>query len=199
MRCIRAAAAVAATIAAGVMAIAASEAPPAWPIEKAPAHMRPAIARADVIIAAIQDAVLRELTHGLREGGPELAITSCHLDATTITRRIGDREGLTAGRTSDRLRSAANAPKPWAAPFVAAHAGRKARDVGGFVVDLGGTVGVLRPIAQRPICAGCHGPVERISPAVRQLVADWYPADKAVGFAEGEIRGWFWVEMPWKQ
>ena len=191
--------AVAATVAAGLMAIAASESPPAWPIGKSPAHMRPAIARADLIIAAMQDAVLRELTHGLREGGPELAITSCHLDATTITRRIGDQEGVAAGRTSHRLRSPANAPKPWAAPLVAAHAGRKARDVEGFVVDLGDRLGVLRPIAHRPICAGCHGPVERISPAVRQLVADWYPADKAVGFAVGEIRGWFWVEMPWKQ
>ena len=196
---IRVAAGVAATIAAGVMAIAASESPPAWPIDKSPAHMRPAIARADLIIVAMQDAVLRELTHGLREGGPELAITSCHLDATTITRRIADQEGIAAGRTSHRLRSPANRPKPWAAPLVAAHAGRKARDVEGFVVDLGDRLGVLRPIAHRPMCAGCHGPVERISPAVRQLLADWYPVDKAVGFAEGEIRGWFWVEMPWKQ
>ena len=199
MRATMAAVAVGAALAAGLITITASEAPPAWPIDKSPARLRPAIARADLIIVAMQDAVLREVTHGLREGGPELAITSCHIDAAALARRIGDQEGISAGRTSDRLRSAANAPKPWAAPLVALHAGRKARDVAGFVVDLGDRAGVLRPIAHRPICGGCHGPVERISPAVRRLVKDWYPADRAVGFTEGEIRGWFWVEMPLKQ
>jgi hypothetical protein len=57
-------------------------------------------------------------------------------------------------------------------------------------------VGVLRPIAQRPICANCHGPADSISPAVRHLLTERYPVDRAVGFADGEIRGWFWVEMP---
>jgi hypothetical protein len=84
----------------------------------------------------------------------------------------------------------------WAAPFVDAHAGRLARDVDGFVVDLEDSVGVLRPIAQRPLCATCHGPAEGIDPAVRSLLRERYPADRAVGFRDGEIRGWFWVEVP---
>jgi hypothetical protein len=55
---------------------------------------------------------------------------------------------------------------------------------------------VLRPIAERALCAGCHGPAEALSPAVSSVLADRYPVDQAVGFKEGEIRGWFWVEMP---
>jgi cytochrome c551/c552 len=55
---------------------------------------------------------------------------------------------------------------------------------------------VIRPIAQQQACAACHGPVDRISPAVRAVLAQRYPADSAVGFAEGDIRGWYWVEMP---
>jgi hypothetical protein len=31
---------------------------------------------------------------------------------------------------------------------------------------------------------------------MRQLLAERYPADRAVGFEEGQIRGWYWVEMP---
>jgi hypothetical protein len=79
---------------------------------------------------------------------------------------------------------------------VQAHAGERARNVDGFVVDLGDKIGVLRPIAERAICAGCHGPADAVSTGVKTLLAERYPADHALGFKEGEIRGWFWVEMP---
>ena len=70
------------------------------------------------------------------------------------------------------------------------------RSVEGFAVDLGDKVGVLRPIVERPMCAGCHGPAEQLHPAVKLALTERYPADRAVGFVDGEIRGWFWVEMP---
>jgi hypothetical protein len=79
---------------------------------------------------------------------------------------------------------------------VEAHAGRPARSVEGFAVDLGEKVGVLRPIGQRAMCAGCHGPAERLNSRVKVVLAERYPADRAVGFTDGKIRGWFWVEMP---
>jgi hypothetical protein len=110
--------------------------------------------------------------------------------------RLARAEGIAAGRTSDRLRNPANAPRAWAAPLVTANAGRLARDIDGFAVDLGNAVGVLRPIAERPMCASCHGPAAKMAPAVSAALEARYPADRAVGFAEGEIRGWFWVEVP---
>jgi hypothetical protein len=167
-----------------------------WPIRESPAELQHAIGRADLVIAAMQDAVLRELGDALTRGGPAFAMQSCHIDATAVAQRIGRYEGIAAGRTSDRLRNPTNAPKPWARAIVTDYAGRRARDVEGFAVDLGDKLGVLRPIAQRPACAGCHGPADGLQPAVRQALADRYPVDRAVGFAEGEIRGWFWVEIP---
>ena len=168
----------------------------AWPASEAPAELRPAIARADLVIVGMQDSVLRELNEALSRGGPGTAIAFCHLDATVVVQRLGRTEGIAAGRTSDRLRNPSNVPRPWAAPLVQANAGKQARSVEGFAVDLGDKVGVLRPIAERALCAGCHGPAEALSPAVRSVLADRYPVDRAVGFKEGEIRGWFWVEMP---
>lgn len=170
-----------------------------WRIADAPADLRPLISRADLIVVSLQDELLRELTAGLKEGGPGFAIKSCHVDVVGVTRRIARQDGVAAGRTSDRLRSPANAPRPWAAPLVAANAGGRARDVEGFVVDLGDAVGVLRPIAQRSICASCHGPADTLDPAVRSALKVRYPADRAIGFTQGEIRGWFWVEMPKKR
>jgi hypothetical protein len=170
----------------------------AWRIGEAPPELRHAISRADLIVASMQDALVHELTAALTKGGPAFAIKSCHIDVIGVTQRIARQESIAAGRTSDRLRSPTNAPKPWAAPLVQANAGRRARDVEGFAVDLGDKVGVLRPIAERPMCASCHGPVSRLSPAVRDELTDRYPHDRATGFTEGEIRGWFWVEMPKK-
>jgi hypothetical protein len=142
----------------------------------------------------MQDAVLRELNNALANKGTAGALDFFHLDVTATIQRVARQEGIAAGRTSDRLRNPMNAPRPWAAPFVKAHARESARSVEGFAVDLGNKVGVLRPIAERPICAGCHGPL--IAPAVKAALLERYPADKGVGFGEGEIRGWFWVEMP---
>jgi hypothetical protein len=167
-----------------------------WRIAEAPADLRQAISRADVIIADLHDALLWELNSGLEQGGPALAIKSCHLDATRVAQRVGRQEGVAAGRTSDRLRNPLNAPRPWAAPLVKANAGRSAKDVDGFVVDLGGKIGVMRPIALRPKCASCHGRREEFSTAIRSELTERYPSDRATGFADGEIRGWYWVEIP---
>jgi hypothetical protein len=142
--------------------------------------------------------MLRELTEALDVGGPAFAMKSSHIDVIGVIRRIGREDGVAAGRTSDRLRSPTNAPKAWAAPLVTGYGGRRTRDVEGFAVDLGDKVGVLRPIAHRAVCASCHGPADKVSPAVRKALSDQYPRDRATGFSEGEIRGWFWVEMPKK-
>ena len=170
--------------------------PGTWRVADAPAEMKYPISRADLIVASMQDALLRELSERLREGGPAFAIKSCHIDVVGIIRRIDRQEHVTAGRTSDRLRNGANAAKPWAAALVTANAGRRARDVPGFAVDLGDKVGVLRPIAHRPMCASCHGAAGTLEPSVQAQLRERYPRDQATGFTEGEIRGWYWVEVP---
>ena len=170
--------------------------PGAWRIADAPAALKDPISRADLIVASLQDALPRELTHALEQGGPEFAIQSCHIDVVGAIRRVERRPGTAAGRTSDRLRNPANAPRPWAAPLVRGNAGRPAREIDGFAVDLGNAVGVLRPIVEQPMCASCHGPAEKIAPAVAAALKQHYPDDRAIGFINREIRGWFWVEVP---
>jgi hypothetical protein len=172
-----------------------AQGPAPWRIGETPSALRPVVARADLVIAMMNDAVLRELSAEFAQGGAELAIKSAHLDSAQVTHRLV-REGIVAGRTSDRLRNPTNIAPAWAIAIVQANAGQKTREVEGFSVDLGEKLGVIRPVVERGICANCHGPAERLSPAVRAVLSERYPADKAVGFAEGEIRGWFWVEMP---
>jgi hypothetical protein len=176
---------------------AQNEAPPAsWRIGAAPADLHDAISRADLVVAGLHDALRRELAAGLTEGGPAFAVQSCHIDVIGVTARVARRPGVTAGRTSDRLRSPNNRPPAWAAALVAAAAGRRARDIDGYVVDLGDAVGVLRPIVHQPMCTPCHGPAQQIDSRVRAALAARYPTDRAVGFRDGDLRGWFWVRLP---
>jgi hypothetical protein len=186
-------------IAAAVAAVvrAQVDAPPtSWRIGAAPAELHDAISRADMVVAGLHDALQRELAAGLVQGGPAFAVQSCHIDVMGVTARIARRPGVTAGRTSDRLRNPANRPPEWAAALVAAAAGRPARDIDGYVVDLGEAVGVLRPIAHQPACTACHGPAQQIDSRVRASLAVRYPTDRATGFHEGDLRGWFWVRLP---
>ena len=139
-------------------------------------------------------AVGTEFRIGAWRTGPGDQVVSCRFGASRGESRT---RGGPRGRTNhDRLRNPTNAPRPWAAPLVKANAGRRAEDVDGFAVDLGDKVGVIRPIAERALCAGCHGRPDQFSTAVRAELKDRYPSDRATGFGEGDIRGWYWVEVP---
>ena len=169
---------------------------PVYPVAQAPPGMRSAIQRGNLIVVSLQSAVLRELTAAMAQGGPEHALQACHLEAVAVGLRVSRNEGVETGRTSVRLRNPKNAPPAWAAGIIAQHDRKSARDAEVFVADLGDRVGLLRPIVEQPMCASCHGPVEQIAPAVRTAIAARYPADRATGFDEGDLRGWFWVEVP---
>lgn len=174
---------------------------PAWPTypsAEVPADLQAAARHGDLIIVSLQGALLSELRRELGAGGPAQAMASCHIDAGAAAYRAAREPGVAAGRTSARLRNPTNAPKPWAAAIVARYADQPSAKVAGFVVDLGDRVGVLRPILEQPMCASCHGSEEQLSARVRAELADRYPADRATGFRDGDIRGWFWVEVPRK-
>jgi molybdenum cofactor biosynthesis enzyme MoaA len=98
----------------------------------------------------------------------------CRDEAQQVTREVGMRRGVAIGRTSHRVRNPANAQP--------------------VTVDLGGRIGMLRPIGTQPFCETCHGARETVDAAIGDVLKTAYPDDEAVGFAAGDLRGWFWVE-----
>lgn len=170
---------------------------PTYPAAQAPSSLRPAIGQADLLIVTLQGALLSELGHRVAEFGPAFAFDACHLSGLRVARQAA-REGIVLGRTSARLRNPANGPPPWAAAIVQRYADHREAAVDGFAIDLGDRVGVMRPIREQPICASCHGPERNLGAGVRERIAAKYPADRATGFREGDVRGWFWVEVPKK-
>lgn len=154
------------------------------------------VGRADAAMKALQGALLNRLREEMTRGGPPAAISVCRDEAQAITARIAKEQGIAIGRTSDRLRNPANAAPAWARDTVVSGAGKRAADLQQVVVDLGDTVGVLRPIGTVDACTSCHGTPSSIGPEVRDLLVKAYPGDRATGFAPGDLRGWMWAEVP---
>lgn len=140
---------------------------------------------------ALFQALLGELTRTLAEGGPAAAIGVCRDAAPRLAQEVGAQQGLRIGRTSEKLRNPKNTPPAWAAPRLA-----EARTGPLTAAHEDGRLGALFPIRLAAPCLACHGQADALAPGVRDALARSYPSDRATGYAEGDLRGWFWVEVP---
>lgn len=166
---------------------------PAWR-ELTSAHLDGVQKRQAAIAHEARDAMFRELSARLKAavvaGGGAGAIAVCREEAPRVAREISERMRLRIGRTSYRLRNPDNAPPDWARALVEARA-EKPR----YLAHTDGRLAALLPIRTAKRCLGCHGALDAILPPVREALAQHYPDDAATGFAEGDLRGWFWLEI----
>lgn len=125
--------------------------------------------------------------------GPPGAIDACNLEASGITDSVGEEYNVEIGRTSHKLRNPDNEPPSWAREFNFIE-----KRVDEQVVLRKGDerLAVLTPIHLKKKCMACHGPENQIAPEVKRKLDKRYPDDRATGFREGDLRGWFWVEAP---
>ena len=121
------------------------------------------------------------------------AYAACRIEAPKLAAEAST-GGVRVGRTSTKLRNPANAPKPWMVPVLERYeADPKAREPALVEVD-SNTVGYIEPIYLQPVCVTCHG--DGIAPELQETLARLYPEDQATGYAPGDLRGVFWVELP---
>jgi hypothetical protein len=132
------------------------------------------------------------LAEAMKTSGPAAAIEVCSKDAPEIAAAVGREHGVKIGRTSIKLRNSNNTPPDWMKPLI-----KDSNLVPQMVDLLDGETGVLLPIMLQAGCVACHGPTEMISDEIKQQqLAKFYPDDDATEFKEGDLRGWFWVEVP---
>lgn len=163
--------------------------------DEVPPALAPAVERGDAAASMLRDRFLKRVGAMLAQGGPIAAFSVCPTESPRIAKEVAEAQKVEMGRTSFRLRNPANAPRPWAARYVAAAAGKKPDELAPVVFDLGDRIGLLRPIVATNACARCHGPAEAIPPEVKAELAKRYPKDQGVGFAPGDLRGFIWVEV----
>lgn len=124
--------------------------------------------------------------------GPEQAIAACRLEAPKIAEASNTSE-LKVGRTSHKLRNAANVPKPWMQPLLDQYLENPNDDKPRAIEIDARTVGYVEPIYLQSLCVTCHG--AGMSPSLKEKISALYPNDQATGFAPGDFRGLFWAEL----
>lgn len=165
---------------------------PAWEVLAQGSMSPKQAAQRDKALAA-RDAMATRLKGRLMEvigtEGPAAAIVVCSEEAPQIAADTSREHAVSLGRTSFRLRNPENTPPPWAAKLVADRANKPT------YLSSGNRLAALLPIRLETPCLMCHGNEEAIPPAVKAALVKHYRDDQATGFQEGDLRGWFWVEV----
>lgn len=161
--------------------------------------------RAAAARQAIGDFAVRlktELMNAMQSGGPKAAIGVCNVAAPALAGEASARLGGYAGRTSTKLRNPGNAADAWELQVLADFERRKAA---GEPLDalerfeIVKTAGrdefrYMKAIGMQPPCLACHG--RQIAPDIAAAIKELYPADRATGYAPGDIRGAFTIRQP---
>lgn len=144
-------------------------------------------------LLAAKDALFAKLSGRLMDvvstEGPPAAIKVCQLEAKSIAEEVGKTANVKIGRTGVRLRNSENQPPPWAEALVAQKTEQPV-----FAKLSDNRAVALLPIRIQAQCLMCHGPSDALAPGVKATLAKLYPRDSATEFAEGDLRGWFWIE-----
>ncbi|CAN5923205.1 DUF3365 domain-containing protein [soil metagenome] len=149
-------------------------------------------AQAQTSLAPFKAALKSELTAALATG-PEAAIEVCGSRAPALAAQHSA-GGVRVGRSSPKLRSAANAAPPWLVPVMA----ELAREPGGTPASRvtalpDGRWGYAEAIWMQPPCLACHG--ESLAPPIDAELRKRYPSDAARGYRAGDFRGVFFAEI----
>ena len=138
-----------------------------------------------------------ELKAAMAKGSTEQAISVCKERSPIISAEIAKKTGMDIHRVSTRNRNPNAVPDAWEAEAIASlekrlAAGEKPEtlELSAVVTDAKGkTFRYAKALITQPRCLNCHGTPEDISDAVKARLASDYPADKAVGYSAGMLRG----------
>lgn len=174
---------------AGLVAPAAAE-----PLPASNASAATPVDRARAVLGPFKASLKATLTSALAEG-PVAAIEACAVSAPGLAAAAAH-DGVKVGRSAVKLRNPVNAPPAWVVGPMTELAAAPPKEGDHRVVDLpGGGTGYVETILVGEPCVKCHGAEAGVSPEVRALLKQKYPADQATGFAQGQFRGVFWAEV----
>lgn len=162
------------------------------------------VAEARQVASSVPPKLLAVLTAEIERSGPAGAITSCREEAPKLARAASQDSGWAVRRVSLRERNPKAVPDEWERAALEdfdrrAAAGEKPATLERAEVVQQQGKSVMRYMRALPVielCTGCHGTADRISPAVKERLAELYPQDKATGYSVGQIRGAMTISKP---
>ncbi len=142
------------------------------------------------------------LQQTIKQEGPVAALEVCQVQAPAIATDLSARNKLQVGRTALKVRNTNNSPSDWQANVLRDFEQRMAQGEDAKTLEYsvvaqtakGKQFRYMKAIPTAPECLICHG--SNLTEPLQKAIADLYPADQAVGFEAGELRGAFVVEWP---
>lgn len=137
------------------------------------------------------------LINQIQTNGVLQAVSVCSDTAQVLTNNFGVQKGVFVRRVSFKNRNANNSPddfeKKVLSKFELLHQNKELNNETEHVeiVQEGEFkyLRYLKPILVQAECLNCHGSETDIMPEVKQLIAQEYSNDKAVGYKIGDLRG----------
>lgn len=153
------------------------------------------------VATALPPKLIVSLQEEIKKTGPEGAIPVCKDMAPKMAGEIARETGWKIKRVSLKPRNDARAiPDAWEKAALEDFDKRAAAGESPAKLEKGETVGseyrFVKALPVQPLCLGCHGPAEQISPAVKAVLGQHYANDRATGYSVGQIRGVISVRKP---
>lgn len=142
-------------------------------------------------IIDLRDTLMGRVMSVATEEGFGAAVEICNEEAIPLTEEIAAKYQLQIGRTSEKLRNPDNTAPAWVAELAP-----NAQEGPFFQQTDQSTLRGVAPIRLAAACVNCHGQPDQLASGVAEALASRYPADQATGYAEGDLRGYFWIEVP---
>lgn len=173
----------------------------------------PAIAQDEAVLAEearrisgqMLQALGSRLQAELKAGGPAAAIGVCVNAAPTIAGELSRQHGVRLTRVSLKVRNPLlGSPDAWEQRALSAFEARLAKGEAVDKLEFAETVTepagrffrYAKAVPVQPVCMNCHGDAASLTPQIRERLATEYPADRATGYAPGQIRGAVSVKKP---
>jgi len=134
-----------------------------------------------------------ELTKQMKAGGPELAIPFCNTQASPLIKELEEKYSVVIKRTSDKIRNPKNKATSREREIIDSYKnliGNNEKLAPVVELDMNSAKHFYTPIVLKSNCIVCHGkPGEDIAEQTIFLLESLYPADMAIGYKEGDLRG----------
>jgi hypothetical protein len=150
--------------------------------------------RGEAAAKVLMDRLGAQLKGAMESGGPVAAIAVCQQVAIPLTDSAGaEFEGVTVKRITLKPRNPANAPDEGDRDALEAMAAQSPPQP--VIRWADGVAHFYRPLMIQEVCLKCHGDPATFPKELTAALAAAYPADAAIGYALGDLRGAIRVTM----
>jgi mono/diheme cytochrome c family protein len=139
----------------------------------------------------------KNLMGAIQKGGPTHALEFCNTRAIHLTDSMSQELGYKIKRVSDQPRNPDNRANEAEMAYISRSKEllQKGEKLKGMIDSTRQPIVAYYPIMTNDLCMNCHAPRDEMKAELLAALDNKYPEDEATGYATGELRGIWVVEM----